>query len=98
MFDETGLPEFFDEPLAGEAFEATEEGWLDVQVFTRHFRAFPPVSAGPRIQICPVCDFDCTEVERNLWVCANCGFREDNRPLIRKDMPRRKRRRKKAKP
>lgn len=93
--DETGLAPYFDEPSAGEAFEVSEEGWLEVQVFTRHFRAYPPLSAGPRVQICPRCDSDCHEEKHNLWVCGNCGYREDNRPLIRPDMPRPKHRRKK---
>lgn len=86
------VPEFDGMIDAGEDFEVREDDFYVVSVFGLEYRAWPPKVSAPRIQKCPRCGDDCREEQFDLWVCEHCGFREDNRPLIRKDMPRRKRR------
>lgn len=88
-------PEFFDEPMSGEIFEATEDSF-EVRVFDTTFRAFPPPQLSASIQICPACGGDCRQSKPDLWVCEICGRVEDNRSAVTiiNSSPRRRRRRK----
>jgi hypothetical protein len=83
--------EFIDEPMAGEYGEVHEDDSYAVTLFHVEYRAWPPAVSEPRIQACPTCGEDCREDRRDLWHCEGCGQTYDLRPLIRPDMPRRRR-------
>jgi hypothetical protein len=89
------VPEFDGMVDAGEDFEVHEESYA-VSFFGLEYRAWPPKVSTPRIQQCPRCGNDCREEAFDLWACDHCGYREDNRALIRKDMPRRRRKHKRT--